>query len=793
MTEKRVPLYERLPEIYRIRDLEQAPPGQLKQYLEMVEEIFGEIHKNIESLYHDLFIETCDDWVIPYIGDLLGASHLKGNSWTLRADVADTIALRRRKGTLAGIERLTFNLTRWGVHCAELRENLVSNQHLNHQRPDKGVDPPYSLPSITRFTPIRGGTVPLRDPATLSLLDTPFDPFAHIADVKPPILGDIRYNLPNLAIFLWRLQDYTIKVSKPVFRGITEAGVFIVRIDIDPLGRPVRLFNTYQFDPDLEPPIATQLDETPSPIPTARLSQNCEAGEPEKYFAIDTYRPGDFDLDALDIADVGLQIHIPVDEGSDYQDWPTDEESLWTISGANLCAWEEGLSDSVRNGDVVIDPVIGRVLIGVDSAEKAAALEENLLVTYTYGAVGPVGAHPISRIETPPPWDADSIEIRHVNFFSGPESTLSHALDGLNELTSPVVIEIADSMVHVLDLDDPPIKGTIDEDGPTLQLNQPLLIRAADGQRPIIQLRRSLRFRPVNAAEADDLTVRLEGIYLTRETSYTGPLISRAALNKLEIINCTLDPGGYRVLDGSHEGDRAPVYTSLFLQEPYGFSTDPDEEVAFDQTPEIVVQKSITGPLLIDSGYSLFLKDSIIDSGKSANGADDAPVIYYASDDDYVEKLHYAVTAASDINNDWGPPTHIENITAFGRMRVECVNGDNNVWTGGIWIGTLEVLSNQKGCIKFSYFSGNNDRLPENHACVTANGARLHLVSDVFGDPAYGQIAHTSNFRIREHGPGDDLMGAFGFLLEAHKWRNLQIRFREFMPVGIRPLLIPVT
>jgi hypothetical protein len=36
-------------------------------------------------------------------------------------------------------------------------------------------------------------------------------------------------------------------------------------------------------------------------------------------------------------------------------------------------------------------------------------------------------------------------------------------------------------------------------------------------------------------------------------------------------------------------------------------------------------------------------------------------------------------------------------------------------------------------------------------------------------------------------------MGAFGFLREAHKWRNLQIRFREFMPVGVRPLLIAVT
>jgi hypothetical protein len=69
----------------------------------------------------------------------------------------------------------------------------------------------------------------------------------------------------------------------------------------------------------------------------------------------------------------------------------------------------------------------------------------------------------------------------------------------------------------------------------------------------------------------------------------------------------------------------------------------------------------------------------------------------------------------------------------------------------------------------------------------------LEFTSEFFGDAAYGQLAAMTDFRIRERGPNDDAMGAFGFLLEAHKWRNLQIRFREFMPVGIRPLLIPVT
>ncbi len=208
MNEKRVSLYERLPEIYRIKDQEQQPPFQLKSYLALVEKAFGAIHENIESLYHDLFIETSSDWVIPYIGDLLGASHLSGDPWTLRADVADTIALRRRKGTLGAIELLTYNLTQWGVHCVELRENLVWNQHLNHQRQDEGGKPPYGLPSVTRHTVIRGGTVTLRDPAMLSLLNTPFDPFAHTADPAESC---------HLSLAFERLSDWYIEaITKSV-------------------------------------------------------------------------------------------------------------------------------------------------------------------------------------------------------------------------------------------------------------------------------------------------------------------------------------------------------------------------------------------------------------------------------------------------------------------------------------------------------------------------------------------------------------------------------------------------
>lgn len=810
MSEKRVPLYERLPEIYRIKDEEQSPPGQLKSYLTLIEDVFSAIHENIESLYHDLFIETCDDWVIPYIGDLLGTTHLSGDPWTLRADAADTIALRRRKGTLAAIELLTYNLTKWGVHFVELRENMVWNQHLNHQRPDEGDNPPYGLlpktiPSdiarkpAVRHKVIRGGTVTLRDPALLNFIYSPFDPFAHTADLKPPAFGNIRYNLPNLAIFLWRLAAYRIAVSKPVSRGVhlrdasidltkfPDAAALIVRFDVHPLGEPVRLFNTYRFDPDRKPPVTTEIDETPGPIPAERLTEESPAGAPEKYVSVDTYDETSTDLQLLDITDVGLQLHLP---DSDFLDeiWPKpkDQPPAWKIRGANLCAWESGLQPPLSNQEIAIDPVIGRIVIGVETNDRATAIVNHLLLTYTYGAVGPVGAHPVSYPSTPSEWIGESVIVKHVNYHEHHDG-LKIALDNIHNLNNPIVIEIHDSMSHELDLS--AIGGTIDEDGgPNLRLNRSLIIRAADNQRPVIKLAQPLRFRPTNVKGANDiqqkefdaimenLTVRLEGLYLTRGDTFRAgePLIARAALHSLEIICCTLDPGGSKKLDGTAEGTRSPIQTSMILKKPYGFA-NADEEEAFNQTPEIIIQRTIAGPLFIATGYNLFLTDSIIDAG---SGVKDDPAT-----------ASFAISGDSDHpSSSWGPPTQVNGITVFGRMRVESISG-----RGGIWVHSLEVQNNQKGCIKFSYFSGIGDRIPQNHGCVFGTEAKLRFTSEIFGQPAYGQLAHTTDFRVRERGPNNDAMGAFGFLLEAHKWRNIQIRYREFMPVGIRPLLIPVT
>ena len=69
-------LYELLPAIYRLRDGHQGEP--LKQLLAVIAEQLGILETDLEQLYDDQFIETCNDWVVPYIGDLIGYRSLHG-------------------------------------------------------------------------------------------------------------------------------------------------------------------------------------------------------------------------------------------------------------------------------------------------------------------------------------------------------------------------------------------------------------------------------------------------------------------------------------------------------------------------------------------------------------------------------------------------------------------------------------------------------------------------------------------------------------------------------------------
>jgi len=214
-------LLQLLPAIYRLRDADQG--GALARLLDVLAEQVQVLQEDLAQLYDDQFIETCADWVVPYIGDLIGYRQLNGVAATVsspRAEVANTINLRRGKGTVTVLERLARDVTGWDAHVVEYFLGLAATQCVKHVRPGAG------------------GTVDLRGQPLLERIGSPFDGAAHGVEVRGLGCGG-RWNLSNVGIHLWTQRSV----------GLSQATAFArdnLRFFFDPLGADTQLFNRPQ-------------------------------------------------------------------------------------------------------------------------------------------------------------------------------------------------------------------------------------------------------------------------------------------------------------------------------------------------------------------------------------------------------------------------------------------------------------------------------------------------------------------------------------------------------------------
>src|SRR5689334_16381244 len=167
-------LYELLPAVHRMRDAEQGYP--LRALLRVINEQVNIVEDDIAQLYDNWFVETCEQWVVPYLGDLINyrsvnAAGEPGEVVTApaqqrskilmpRRDVAATIGNRRRKGTLSLFELLANDVAGYPARVIEFNKLLGWTQHVNHTRT------------------LQGRTVNLRQGDALDLINSPFDSLA---------------------------------------------------------------------------------------------------------------------------------------------------------------------------------------------------------------------------------------------------------------------------------------------------------------------------------------------------------------------------------------------------------------------------------------------------------------------------------------------------------------------------------------------------------------------------------------------------------------------------------------
>lgn len=190
MSEDR-PVYDLLPAVHRNRDAELGHP--LRALLEPVEEELRRLREDNDGLYDNWFVETCAEWVLPYLGDLLGVEPVAASpdgATPRRAFIANTLRHRRRKGTPATLEQPAQDITGLPAKVVEYFQLLGTTQHVNHPR----------LGNVR--------TPDLRDTGRLQLLGTPFDQVARTADVRHVDRGRGRYNLGAVGLHLWRLSSH---------------------------------------------------------------------------------------------------------------------------------------------------------------------------------------------------------------------------------------------------------------------------------------------------------------------------------------------------------------------------------------------------------------------------------------------------------------------------------------------------------------------------------------------------------------------------------------------------------
>ena len=240
-------LWNLLPEVYRSTDTDAfGTNGPLREMVNRIGATAAELRRGIDRMWEDQSIETCDDWVIPYIAKLLDTHLVLGlDPRGQRLDVANTIDYRRRKGTLALLEQLASDITSWDAKAVEFFRRLGRTRH--------GLDPPIGPAAAPgddldrlrlaegltgRLTgTMIGGFANLRNVYGARKARSAFDEFFYTADTRAGVGTAGWYAIPHLGVFVWRLLSLPTGPVTPV-PVLNCPGWFT----FDPTGRDVPLF-----------------------------------------------------------------------------------------------------------------------------------------------------------------------------------------------------------------------------------------------------------------------------------------------------------------------------------------------------------------------------------------------------------------------------------------------------------------------------------------------------------------------------------------------------------------------
>jgi hypothetical protein len=478
-------LYHLLPPLYQQRDAAQGYP--LRQLLQVIATQVNLIEADIAHLYDDWFIETCDDWVVPYIGDLIGHRSIQRTDdpataavLVQRQDVANTLDYRRRKGTLALLEEMASSATEWPARVVECARSVGLTQHLDHLRRQCGR------------------TLDIHEPGSLDLLGTPFDAQSRTLGLaaQDPSLGAGRFNTPSVALFVWRTKVYPVTECRA--SSVEQAGNHCYSFSV--LGNDTPLFN-HPVSAGKPAQIARELD-LPTPIRREALAEAALRKDKTTTFQASSRYYGEGQ---------SLSIRAGRWAGCD----PTKPIPPEKILPADLSGWKY----RPRQGYIAVDPELGRIVF-----PPTQLPEQDVIVSYYYAFnadlgggeyLRPVKVYPNSKIYCV---GADA-EFSHIHS--------AHA-QWIKDKPANAVIQINDSGVYGEQM-----HFEVGDD-------QHLQLRAANGTRPVISLHDWQASRP----DAMTITGKPRSRFTLDGILITGRGIEiRGAIEQVTIRHSTLVPG----------------------------------------------------------------------------------------------------------------------------------------------------------------------------------------------------------------------------------------------------------
>jgi len=741
-------LYQNLPAVYRLRDHAEGEP--LRALLAVIEQELELVDADIEGLYENWFVETANEWVLPYIGDLLGVTPLhtiqSAGVFSNRAYVANTLRYRRRKGTAAVLEQLARDVTNWSARVVEFFQLLGTTQHVNHIRLEN-----YRTPHLR--APYRNASA--KDGANrLELLETPFTNATRTAEVRRIASGRGKWNIPNLGIFLWRLQSYPLK--RVTARPVTDPADS--RFWCHPVGIDAPLFN----QPQTETAISHLAEEHNVPgvlrrralyndLLAYREALTSTEGTPASiYFGVQPV----FQIHLNGQNDPLLPEEISI---CDLSDW---DAVGWTPPDSQAFVRADGSSFSTQVG---VDPVLGRLAV-LEGVNGVTSLE----VSYSYGFSGDLGGGPYNRLESLEDFNFDDV-IWQI---------------GVSSAATPVAGEIVNSLTEAINLWNAQPAGTVgviavmdshtypeNLQGPqSVQIPErsKLLIVAADWpEQPIPGLVGATE-RVVGQITPSGVRPHLLGNISVRGTS-SAVESSQGAL----WVNGLLIEGQFTVLVGNlgtldlSDCTLVPAGVELQVNSSVNNLTENDQLT-------VEIRRCILGRInLPESVPHLRCQDSIVQTDSGA--AIQAP----------------------------GSHAILNTSTITGPVNVRSLEASETIFKAPVITEQRQI-----GCVRFSHVPLGS-RTPRRYRCQPdlalknisdpdqARRIRAYLnpifTSDEYGHPAYMQLDLAVAEEIFTGAEDGAEMGAFNFLKQALREANLRQALKEYLRFGLEAGIFYVT